>query len=98
MPWTAEDDVNLEDAPYVASSSAVAGVRGWLEERQIDAADSLGVVHETREFVFQCKPGAFGELQTEEALTVNGQAFRYAGRMPHGPSIFDHLVLIRDLG
>lgn len=97
MPWTAEDNVNIAEAPYVASSASVSGVRGWLVERA-ENPDGFGARHETRTFTFQCKPGALGTLQTEELITVNGVQYRYAGLAPHGPSIFDHLLLMREVG
>lgn len=96
MPWLLEDDVTTAEAPDVASAGSVTGVRGFLDttlERPIDSAAE----HEIKQVVFKCKPGALGELAIDQIVEVNGVRYHYAGEAAHGSSVFQHLLLIREV-
>jgi hypothetical protein len=97
MPWTTEDDVNIAEAPDVASAGSVSDVRGYLDASVDTPQDDRGVRHELRQFVFRSKPGALGPLAIDAIVTVNGVRYHYVGEAPHGPSIFEHLLLTREI-
>lgn len=97
MPWLAEDDVTIAEAPNVASAGSVTGVRGFLDESLETPEDQTGVRHEIRQTVFRCKPGALGELAIDQIVEVDGVRYHYVGEAAHGPSIYQHLLLTREV-
>lgn len=90
-------DTVLADAESLAFVAGGSPVRCWLEEFTDLPAGEEGARFETSRHVLRVKPGALGTVAIDQLVTVDGVEYRYLGEAPHTPTIFEQLLLVRNI-